>query len=864
MKGTEKRFITCFYFLWAFFLLCSCPILGQERQKRQLTEKDYEKWGNLAVKAMSNNGKWISYAMTYPNKKDTLFLQHTEDNTKYSFPSARDGRFGHEDVFACLKSDTLIMQSLHNTKSEIIRQVKQYDFSEDGKRILVWHTNNQLVLKNNKGNTLEKLENIISYTFHDASQTVVYCQKEKDNYKVGCIELTANKHFTITSDSTVFHQWLWDEEGKAILFFKENDLVYYRLKEKKLVMLTAEKLQNEGLKIVTGSFAPIRIAIDGKKVFFSVAHTSLPKPNDNNSVELWKGNDNPLFSVQQELNQLNRKVAVWFPDDGKFNFLTNDTLLRHRLTGCQDYAILSNPYQYSLEPVYHEEVDYYLKNVKTGEEKLLIKKQSHDSNQLCFSPWNNTFLYYKEAQWWLYNPDNDKTICLTKGIKTHWDNTSKNTPSQFEVHGVAGWSKDGKSVLIYDTNDIWKIALDGNKGIRLTRGKEEGKIYRITRESHQLSSHKTKDVDTRPVFDITKDLVLEVKSPVDWKTGYAIYHPKLGIKELVYGERYYNAIKKRGNHYIYCSQTFSESPKIHYRDSQRGNDKILFESNPQQAKYYYGKSEIVYYTNSEGNVLKGALFYPANYDSTKQYPMIVHIYEQQSHRVHRYQNPTLLNYEGFNVSHFTLKGYFVLLPDIEYKPGNPAVSANDCVDSAVKTIIASGKINAKRIGLMGHSFGGYETNYIITQNHGFAAAVSGGSVSNTLQHYFNISASNIHKNEMWRYESQQYRMGTSFYQSKENYLNNWPIKYADSIKTPLLLWAGKNDKVVPFEQSVSFYMALRRLRLKTLLLAYPNEDHTISNSKNQIDLTQRITAWFDYYLKEEDKYSWITEGTNYD
>lgn len=864
MKGTEKILVACFTILWASFLLCSCPIFGQERQKKQLTEKEYDKWGNLTVKAMSNNGKWVSYTMTYPNKKDTLFLQHTEDNVKYSFPSARDGLFKNEEGFAYLKSDTLLIQSLRTAKTQIIPEVKQYDFSAEGKYWLVWHTNNQLVIKNDKETTVEKLENIISYTFNEASQTVMYCQKDNDSYKVGCIELIAYNHFTVTTGSAVFHRWIWEEQGKGIVFFKENDLLYYRLKDKKLLTLTAEKLQNEGFKIVTGSLAPLRIATDGKKVFFSVASTSMSEPNEDSGVEVWKGNDNPLFSVQQELKQLNRKVAVWFPEEGRFSLITNDMLLRHRLSGLQDYAVLSNPHQYSLEPFYYEKVDYYLKNVKTGEEKLLLKKQSHDSNQLCFSPLCNSFLYYRDTQWWLYNPEKDKTTCLTKGIKTHWDNTSKNTPSQFEVHGVAGWSEDGKSVLIYDANDIWKIALDGNGGTRLTQGKENEKIYRIAREPHQPASNSDYDRETRLVLDLSKELVLEVKSPVDWKTGYAIYHPKSGTKEWVYEARYCNAIEKRGHHYIYCSQTFSESPKLHYWNSQKKKGKILYASNPQQAEYFYGKSELVHYTNSDGSRLKGALFYPANYDASKQYPMIVHIYEQQSQRVHRYQNPTLLNYEGFNVSHFTLKGYFVWLPDIEYKIGNPAVSANECVSSAVKAIIASGKIDPNRIGLMGHSFGGYETNFIITQNHGFAAAVSGGSVSNTLHHYFNRSANNIHKNEMWRYESQQYRMGTSFYQSKENYLTNWPIRYADSIKTPLLLWAGKNDKVVPFEQSVSFYMALRRLRLKTLLLAYPNEDHTISNSKNQIDLTQRITAWFDYYLKEENKNSWISEGTNYD
>ena len=114
---------------------------------------------------------------------------------------------------------------------------------------------------------------------------------------------------------------------------------------------------------------------------------------------------------------------------------------------------------------------------------------------------------------------------------------------------------------------------------------------------------------------------------------------------------------------------------------------------------------------------------------------------------------------------------------------------------------------------------------------------------------------------MWRFESQQWRMGKSLYENKESYLRNSPIIYADNVKTPLLLWTGKEDRVVPWSQSTAYYLALRRLGKKTILLSYPKQDHSLENTESQIDLTRRMMQWFDYFLKNKSIH-WIEKGTS--
>jgi dipeptidyl aminopeptidase/acylaminoacyl peptidase len=103
-------------------------------------------------------------------------------------------------------------------------------------------------------------------------------------------------------------------------------------------------------------------------------------------------------------------------------------------------------------------------------------------------------------------------------------------------------------------------------------------------------------------------------------------------------------------------------------------------------------------------------------------------------------------------------------------------------------------------------------------------------------------------------------MGSSFYANKEYYWMNSPIAHAEKITTPLLQWAGKDDPTVPFDQSVSFYMALRRLGLQTILLLYPQGGHYLLKAEQQIDLTKRIMQWFDHFLKGRGDAGWIKAG----
>ena len=174
-------------------------------------------------------------------------------------------------------------------------------------------------------------------------------------------------------------------------------------------------------------------------------------------------------------------------------------------------------------------------------------------------------------------------------------------------------------------------------------------------------------------------------------------------------------------------------------------------------------------------------------------------------------------------------------------------------------MLSKGDVNPKRVGLIGHSFGGFETTYIITKSNLFATAVAGAAQTDYLSGYFTVSE-NYKRAEFWRYEYFTNRMVKPLFADFEGYLYNSSVYKAPDITTPLLLWTGEKDKHVAATQSMELYLAMRRLGKNVTMLRYPNEDHSLENPDKQVDLAQKIREWFDHYLKGTTQKEWMEKG----
>jgi dipeptidyl aminopeptidase/acylaminoacyl peptidase len=200
------------------------------------------------------------------------------------------------------------------------------------------------------------------------------------------------------------------------------------------------------------------------------------------------------------------------------------------------------------------------------------------------------------------------------------------------------------------------------------------------------------------------------------------------------------------------------------------------------------------------------------------------------------------------------------MPDIVYQIGRPGMSAVKCVVPAVQRLIDDGIADAGRVGLCGHSWGGYETAYIITQTRLFAAAVAGAPVVDMISAYNGIRWSTGLPRQ-FQYERTQSRIGGSLWEYPERFLENSAIFHLPNVVTPVLIMFGNNDGAVPWWQGVEYYLGMRRLGKPAVLLEYKDEGHGLRGKANQEDYTRRLMEWFDHYLKGTPPAEWIQGQT---
>lgn len=270
------------------------------------------------------------------------------------------------------------------------------------------------------------------------------------------------------------------------------------------------------------------------------------------------------------------------------------------------------------------------------------------------------------------------------------------------------------------------------------------------------------------------------------------------------------------------------------------------------------RRDIVNYKDKEGFPLQGLLYYPAGFNPDRKYPVIVNIYQIQSDAKNEYFIPGGRSTKAFDLRALTNKGYFVYLPDIRTGgSAGPGMSALDCVHRALDAIVHRTYIEAGKVGLMGHSHGGYETNFIATHSDRFAAYVSGAGNSDLIRSYFSLNY-NFSSPFYWQYENGQYEMKKPFYEDKHLYFVNSPVNFAEAVNAPVLLWAGKKDQNIAWDQVMEFYVALRRYKKDAIALFYPNQGHdTGVNTPEMRDLNERVLEWWDYFLKGRKHIPWI-------
>ncbi len=373
----------------------------------------------------------------------------------------------------------------------------------------------------------------------------------------------------------------------------------------------------------------------------------------------------------------------------------------------------------------------------------------------------------------------------------------------------------------------------------------------------------------RRIFRLNpEDRGIDTSSPMyvsmygEWtkKGGIGLIEPgKPGVKVLQWDDAAFSQLikAKRAATYVYTRETPRDYPDYYAAGAALAGGQRITDANPQQKDFLWTSGvKLIDYTSANGDKLQASLTLPANYETGKRYPMVVEIYEKTSQGANNYPQPS---YNGVSVSFYTSNGYAVLQPDIVYKINDPGRSAVACVVPAVKAAIASGIADEKRVGLHGHSWGGYQTAFLVTQTDVFKAAVAGAPLTDMVSMYSLLYRNSGGTNQAI-FESSQGRFTGGYFENQEAYVRNSPIFFAKNVKTPLMILHNDKDGAVDQTQGIEYYNTLRRLGKPVIMLEYKGENHGLRKPENMKDYTVRMREFFDHYLMDKPAPKWMEEG----
>jgi len=668
-----------------------------------------------------------------------------------------------------------------------------------------------------------------------------------------------------------YEKLTWDEYQARLAFVSDRDNASAPVPEYKLYLwrrrdTAASEIassQSPGMPAdwTISESAPITLSQNADHVFFGTAPKKPAPPapdktpaDEKVSVDLWSWKDDyiqPMQKVRAQVERSRSYRAAYDITTKKFAQLADVTMPEALASEDGSHAIGLDDRPYRREQEYDERYeDVYITDTETGARKLALKK---NAGRLTWSADSKYAVFYNGKDWLTVSAADAAIVNLTARLGVRFGREDYDSPSNPTSYGLGGWTSDGRYVLIYDRFDIWRLSPDGSSAAKLTDGRKDHLSFRLVRFTYGDPEDKW--------ISPSKPLLLRVDNDDTHDSGFyrgSVDGSTKLTKLVIEPKRFAPPIKARhADVYVTSASTFSEYPDLLVTDASFKDFQKVSNANPQMANLLWGSDEMMHYINEDGVPLQGILYKPANFDPKKKYPMIVYLYERLSEGINNFVEPRPGH--TINPSYYTSNGYLVLEPDIAYKIGYPGQSALKCVLPAVQEIVDRGFVDEKNIGIQGHSWGGYQIAYMVTQTNRFKAAAPGAPVADMISAYDGIRwGPGIPR--QFQYERTQSRIGGTPWQYPLRFIENSPIFMVDRVQTPLLMIHNDADDAVPWYQGIELYLALRRLDKEVYMFSYNGEPHGLRRRVNQKDYTVRLQEFFDYYLKGAAKPEWMEKG----
>jgi acetyl esterase/lipase len=831
--------------------------------------------GVVSFKLAAKSAAWLAYALvkkptavtkTTPSK-DTAITK--KDSGKVMIPviieqepnrkqkrklTAGEKQDGQEDFEVIEDADgdeagaapiqegtTLVLKSLKGLQGQIFPLVAEYQWSENGKILLV-------------ESTASKADKSVS--------PAVYIWRAVEN-----------RLDTILKGGNDFRNFTVTPEGDQLAFLAERDSSFKSVQ--KFFKLWHWKNGNLQASVLADKFTPgmnlnwtisehavPQFSMSGKRLFLG---TSPVKPLKDTSLvemdlvklDIWHYADDYLQPFQlRTLEQENRRSFMGMIDlkSGQFTQLADLSLPQVILTKEGDGSYFVGVTDLGKRiPMQWEGTtrrDVYTVDPTTGSRKSIAK----DLLGMPQTSPHGEYIFWYDAKLKHYFTYRDgKTTNISGKITRKLFDEEHDMPSDPTPYGVMRWHEKDSFVYVYDRFDVWKLDPNGivsPQNLTLGMGRKEQIRFRYQPTDPEAKFIKYGEQLLFKTFNETNKFAgFATMALCCGQQPEIIQSGPFALGTLLKGEQ--------SNAYLYVSETFASSPNIYFSNNLRVG-RQMSSINPQQSDYNWMTAELFSWKAYDGQTATGIVYKPADFKPGKKYPMIAYFYETLSDGLYSYLPPAPTP-SRLNIPFFVSRGYIVLAPDIRYTKGYPGKAAFDYVVSGSRALVKKGWVDSTHMGIQGQSWGGYQVAHIITRTPLFAAAWAGAPVANMTSAYGGIRWESG-MNRQFQYEKSQSRIGATLWEKPQLYIENSPLFHLPKVKTPFVIMSNDNDGAVPWYQGIEMYTAMRRLGKKVWMLNYNGEAHNLVERKNRKDIQIREQQFFDWLLKGEKPSVWLTDG----
>ena len=886
----------------ALFLFATIAF-GAQANKRPLDSQAYDRWELVKDIALTADGDVLTYRIAPQVGDARLFVRRTTDGVECVVPrgeaAVTDGRVACTIVkSASGDADSLAVVDLATMRVEKFAGVKSFATGFDAMPFVAYVCEEGVVVVNPaRGFSTELIKGATSCNF--SRNGAVLALVVPDEGLIVYNPATGEKSL-VDGGKKFYGSPCFNDTADRVVYLASSDNIHCSIelweRGAGVKTLVPESYRGAEGRYFTASSAPV-FSRSGNRVFAEME--PLQAKDGYEGVDVWRWNDMLIPPMAKAASSLAKRFQVVVDVAGgepvQLTRSNEDTVL-HFGGGDAEYAVLYNDTPYRINSYWETNpfsqwasdpcCDLSVVNLKDGSRRELRRGVDGTPH---LSPAGKYILWHSRTDhdWHCFNIADGSEVNLTKGHKYPFYDEANDTPQPHEPYDYHPlWSADDESILICDRYDVWQFDPKGGEPICLTlgNGREKRMRYRkVALVDYGLSATDKKLGLTHTVSNGDR-IWLSCFNEVDKSNGFAVMEgvkPQIpdGFTEqssfITEQSRYFSelhryenvALSRNGKVMAYTKGDFGHSYDLWLAKDmlrKRGGtlqnrmDKAqkLTAINAFQSEYRWGDVRLVHWNAYDGTPLDGMLYLPEGRKEGEKLPLVIFFYEKKSHTLYDYHTPAPSR-AGINIPYYVSNGYAV--PDVVYRVGHPGESARNCICSGAESVCKQFDIlDSQRIGIQGHSWGGYQVAHLVTTTNMFRCGESGAPVSNMTSAYGGIRwGSGLAR--IMQYERGQSRVGKSLWEEGglELYIENSPLFHADKIETPLLIMTSDTDGSVPWYQSIELFSALRRLSKPVWMLQYHNDTHDLSNRAHCKDFSEKMMHFFDHYLKDAPKPKWM-------